>query len=112
MKNLTGMAIFARVVEARSFSEAARRLGLSKSMVSKEVSRLEKSLGAHLLKQTTRKLSLTQIGTADYEHCARIVQEANDAELLVGGPSVVATSPFLTRTVAAARGGSNRLPPT
>ncbi len=85
MKNLTGMAIFAWVVEARSFSEAARRLGLSKSMVSKEVSRLEKSLGARRLNRTTRKLSLTQIGAACYEHCARIVQEANDAELLVGG---------------------------
>ena len=43
MKNLVGMAIFARVAEAKSFSEAARRLGLSKSMVSKEVTKLERS---------------------------------------------------------------------
>jgi len=73
MKNLAGMAVFARVAEAKSFSEAARRLGLSKSMVSKEVTRLEKSLGARLLNRTTRKLSLTEIGAAFYEHCARIV---------------------------------------
>lgn len=84
MKNLVGMAIFARVAEAKSFSEAARRLGLSKSMVSKEVTRLERSLGARLLNRTTRKLSLTEIGAAFYEHCARVVQEAEEAELLVG----------------------------
>lgn len=78
------MAIFARVAEAKSFSEAARRLGLSKSMVSKEVTKLERSLGARLLNRTTRKLSLTEIGAAFYEHCARVVQEAEEAELLVG----------------------------
>jgi DNA-binding transcriptional LysR family regulator len=84
MKNLVGMAIFARVAEAKSFSEAARRLGLSKSMVSKEVTKLEKSLGARLLNRTTRNLSLTEIGAAFYEHCARVVQEAEEAELVVG----------------------------
>ena len=84
IKNLVGMAIFARVADARSFSEAARRLGLSKSMVSKEVAKLEKSLGARLLNRTTRNLSLTEIGAAYYEHCARVVQEANEAELAVG----------------------------
>ena len=84
MKNLTGMAIFARVVEERSFSAAARRLGLSKSMVSKEVTRLEQALGVRLLNRTTRKLSLTEIGAAFYEPCARILQEAHEAELLVG----------------------------
>src|SRR5919112_5110096 len=84
MKNLVGMAIFARVAEARSFSGAARRLGLSKSMVSKELSKLEKSLGARLLNRTTRQLSLTEVGAAFYEHCARVVQEAEEAELLVG----------------------------
>ena len=52
MKNLAGMAIFAHVVEARSFSAAARRLGLSKSMVSKEVTKLEHNLGARLQNPT------------------------------------------------------------
>jgi DNA-binding transcriptional LysR family regulator len=84
MKNLLGMAIFARVAEAKSFSEAARRMGLSKSMVSKEVSKLERSLGARLLNRTTRKLSLTEIGAAFYEHCARMMQEAEEGEQLVG----------------------------
>lgn len=84
MKNLIGMAVFARVAEAKSFTEAARRLGSSKSMVSKEVTKLEKSLGARLLNRTTRGLSLTEIGAAYYEHCARVIQEAEEAELLVG----------------------------
>ena len=84
MKNLLGMAVFARVAEAKRFTEAARRLGMSKSMVSKEVTKLEKSLGARLLNRTTRGLSLTEIGAAFYEHCARVIQEAEEAELLVG----------------------------
>ena len=83
MMNLVGMGIFARVAEAKSFSAAARRLGLSKSLVSKEVAKLEKSLGARLLHRTTRQLSLTEVGAAFYEHCARVVQEAEEAALLV-----------------------------
>jgi DNA-binding transcriptional LysR family regulator len=83
MLNLVGMGIFARVAEAKGFSAAARRLGMSKSLVSKEVAKLEKELGARLLNRTTRQLSLTEVGAAFYEHCARIVQEAEEAALLV-----------------------------
>lgn len=83
MMKLEGMGIFARVAEAKSFSGAARRLGISKSLVSKEVSKLEQALGARLLNRTTRQLSLTEFGAAFYEHCARVVQEAEEAELLV-----------------------------
>jgi DNA-binding transcriptional LysR family regulator len=83
MMKLEGMGIFAKVAEAKSFSGAARRLGISKSLVSKEVTKLEKALGARLLNRTTRQLSLTEFGAAFYEHCARVVQEAEEAELLV-----------------------------
>lgn len=83
MDNLTGMAVFAKVVEAKSFSEAARQLGLSKSAVSKQISRLEQRLGARLLNRTTRRLHLTEVGTQFYERCARVVSEAEEAELLV-----------------------------
>ena len=83
MLNLVGMGIFAKVAEEKGFSAAARRLGMSKSMVSKEVAKLEKSLGARLLNRTTRQLSLTEVGAAFYEHCARVVQEAEEAALLV-----------------------------
>lgn len=73
------MVMFARVVDAGGFSEAARRTGTSKSSVSKAISRLETSLGARLLNRSTRKLSVTEIGAAFYEHCARIAEEAAQA---------------------------------
>jgi DNA-binding transcriptional LysR family regulator len=83
MENLTALVIFARVVDAQGFSEAARRLGMSPSMVSKQVARLEKSLGARLLNRTTRKLAVTELGAMVYEHAARIVHEAEEIELAV-----------------------------
>lgn len=79
MDDLTRMAIFARVVETRSFSTAARDLGLSKSLVSKQISLLEKSVGARLLNRTTRAMSLTEAGKVCYEHCVRIVEERDEA---------------------------------
>jgi DNA-binding transcriptional LysR family regulator len=84
MKDLDNVELFARVVEARSFSGAARRLNLSKSMVSKQVSRLERSLGARLLNRTTRAVSPTEAGTLFYAHCVRILEEFEQARLAVG----------------------------
>ena len=84
MDHLTSMAVFARVVEAQSFSSAARALGLSKSAVSKHIGRLEDRLGARLLNRTTRRLSLTEMGEVYYRHCARILREAEEADLEVG----------------------------
>ncbi|MEO8346145.1 MAG: LysR family transcriptional regulator [Betaproteobacteria bacterium] len=83
MENLTAMAVFAKVVEEKSLSGAARELGLSKSSVSKLVARLEKSLGARLLNRTTRQMSPTEAGAAYYDHCARIVEEMEEAKLAV-----------------------------
>lgn len=80
MRDLNDLVAFARVVEAGSFSEAARRMGSSKSGVSKTISRLEKALGVRLLNRSTRKLSLTEIGATYYAHCTRIVDEAAMAE--------------------------------
>lgn len=77
---LTAMSVFARVVEAKSFSAAATKLGTSKSRVSRHVSALESSLSVKLLNRSTRKLSLTEAGALFYESCARIVQEAELAE--------------------------------
>jgi DNA-binding transcriptional LysR family regulator len=84
MEHLTSMAIFAKVVDENSFSRAANSLGLAKSTVSKSVSRLERRLGAQLLNRTTRRLNLTEAGTAFYESCARIVNEAEVAEAEIG----------------------------
>ncbi len=80
MDNLSGMAIFARVVEARSFSGAAKQMGLSKSAVSKQIGQLEDRLGARLLDRTTRRIALTEVGRVFYEHAARMLAEARAAE--------------------------------
>lgn len=77
--DLNDMLTFARVVEAKSFSKAARRMGASKSRVSKSIAKLERSLKARLLNRSTRGLSLTEVGTAFYEHCRRIGEEAEEA---------------------------------
>src|SRR5262245_39766802 len=77
---LNGMHVFAQVVEAKSFSAAADKLGMSKSLASRHVSALERALSVKLLNRSTRKLSLTEGGALFYEHCARIVQEAELAE--------------------------------
>jgi DNA-binding transcriptional LysR family regulator len=77
---LGGMRVFAQVVEAKSFSAAADKLGMSKSLASRHVSALERSLSVKLMNRSTRRLSLTDAGAVFYEHCARIVQEAALAE--------------------------------
>ena len=77
---LNGMRVFAQVVDSKSFSAAADKLGMSKSLASRHVSALERALSVKLLNRSTRKLSLTEAGAVYYEHCARIVQEAELAE--------------------------------
>src|SRR5512145_2177718 len=77
---LNGMRVFAQVVEAKSFSAAADKLGMSKSLASRHVSALETALSVKLLNRSTRKLSLTEAGGVFYEHCAHVVQEAELAE--------------------------------
>jgi len=83
MRDLNDMVTFARVVEAKSFSKAAQRMGASKSRVSKAIARLERSLHTRLLNRSTRGLSLTEAGAAFYEHCSRIVEEAQHAVAVV-----------------------------
>jgi DNA-binding transcriptional LysR family regulator len=77
---LVGMSVFAHVVKARSFSAAATKLGTSTSRVSRQVSALETAMDVKLLHRSTRRLSLTEAGAIFYEHCARIVKEAELAE--------------------------------
>ncbi|MDW5313905.1 LysR family transcriptional regulator [Rhizobium sp. PL01] len=79
MMKLDGIASFVAVAESGSISEAARRLRLSKSVVSERLAELERSLGAGLLHRTTRKLTLTEDGAAFLERAHRIVQEIEAA---------------------------------
>ena len=73
------MMFFARVVEQRSFTAAAAKLGVSKSVVSARIAAFERRLRAPLLHRTTRKLSLTREGLALYERCARVAAAADEA---------------------------------
>jgi DNA-binding transcriptional LysR family regulator len=78
-EDLPGMLCFARVVEHRSFTQAAAALGTSKSVVSERISQLEARLGEKLLVRTTRKLSVTDAGLGLYARCARMLEEAQAA---------------------------------
>ncbi len=80
MENLTDIAVFVQVVESSSFTAAAERLGLSRSVVSKYISRLEDRLGARLLNRTTRRLSLTEAGQSFFTRSQRGLQEIEAAE--------------------------------
>src|SRR6516165_8223140 len=76
--DLNALIVFAKVVEAKSFSEAARRLGMPISTVSRRVAELEDQLGVRLLDRSTRSLRLTDLGTEVLEQATRSV-EINDA---------------------------------
>lgn len=83
MENLNELAVFVRVVQAESFSAAARALGLTPSAVSKQISRLENRLGARLLNRTTRRLGMTEVGSAFFERAQRILSDLHEAEQAV-----------------------------
>lgn len=87
MDTLLSMKVFRQVVESGSFVAAADRLELSPAMVSKHVMALEDRLGTRLLNRTTRRLSLTESGSAYYERCAQILSDLEEAELAVGEAS-------------------------
>ncbi len=76
------LLLYARVVEERSFSRAAERLGLPKSTVSRRVSALEGQLGERLLLRTTRKLTVTDFGLAVLEHARHVAEDVAAAEAL------------------------------
>lgn len=78
--DLDAIAVFVRVVEAGSFSAAARRLGAPKATVSAKVARLEKHLGVTLIQRTTRKLRVTEAGEEYFRHCAEAMREVELAE--------------------------------
>lgn len=79
---------FVHVVEHKSFTQAAERLGIAKSSLSRRVNELEQRLGVQLLQRTTRKLSLTSQGRQFYERAVQILAELEDAEQLISDEQV------------------------
>lgn len=83
MDKLDAMDAFARVVSAGSYAEAARRLGVTRSAVSKAVTELEQLLGVRLLDRTTRRVSPTEAGRAYYERVVAILTDVEATESAV-----------------------------
>ncbi len=83
MDKLKSLTIFISSARCGSFSEAARRLGIAPSAVSRAVMRLENDLGVRLLQRTTRSLTLTEDGSRFYQRCQQILNDLEEAELEV-----------------------------
>jgi DNA-binding transcriptional LysR family regulator len=84
MDRLTSMRVFDRIAALRSFSGAARELGISQATASKHIQTLEEWLGARLFDRTTRRVDLTEFGVGFYAQCNRILQDVDDARQLGG----------------------------
>jgi len=80
MDRFQAITAFAKVVEAGSFVRAAERLATSVSAVSRHVAELEAHLDVRLLNRTTRRLSLTESGTAFYQRCVQLLADLDEAE--------------------------------
>ncbi len=109
MDRLTEMEAFATVVDQGGFTDAARKMGISKSAVSKHVSSLEARLGARLLNRTTRRVSPTEIGLAYYDRARRVLNDAGEADALV--TSMQSAPSGLLRISVATDFGVNHLSP-
>jgi DNA-binding transcriptional LysR family regulator len=84
MDRLTSLTAFVRVVDTGGFSAAARKLGMSTTMVSNHIQALEERLGARLLNRTTRKVSVTEIGKSYYDRCTQILADIEQADDIAG----------------------------
>jgi DNA-binding transcriptional LysR family regulator len=83
MNKFEELEAFVAVVDRHSFSNAAEKLGVAKSILSRRVSELEKRLGVQLMQRTTRKLSLTDTGRHFYARAVNLLSDLNEAEQIV-----------------------------
>jgi DNA-binding transcriptional LysR family regulator len=106
MDRITGVQLFARIVETGSFSKAASDLGLTQPTATKHVAALEAQLGARLLNRNTRGVSATEIGALYYDKCKTIQRTLEEADNLasllqskIGGQLRISTSVAFGRRV-------------
>jgi len=106
--DLNSLAIFAKVVEAKGFSEAARRLKIPLSTVSRRVAELEDQLSVRLLERSTRNLRLTDVGAEVLEHAQRSAELSEAVDSLVsnqlstvGGVLRLSAPPSISDTLLA-----------
>ena len=85
MDRMSAMEVFVRVVEAGSFSGAAKQLRLGQPAVSKTVAQLEARLGVRLLLRSSHGLKPTEAGQSFYERAKRSIEEADEAEIAARG---------------------------
>jgi DNA-binding transcriptional LysR family regulator len=83
MDRMAALEAFVKVSETQSFTEAAERLGQSKSAISRHISALEAELGARLFHRSTRTLALTEAGQSYYERMVRILSDVEEANRAV-----------------------------
>ena len=103
MTDLNSLVIFAQIVEAKSFSEAARRLKMPTSTVSRRVADLEHDLGVRLIERSTRSLRLTDVGAEVLEHARRSAEVseavgsiASNHQASVSGTLRISTPPTIS----------------
>ncbi|WP_137297129.1 LysR family transcriptional regulator [Psychromonas sp. SP041] len=103
---LADMAIFVTVIEQGNFSKAAKKLGVTPSVVSRKIGHLEDALGIKLLQRTTRQISLTESGEVTFLSCKEMVKAAEEA--ISAGTSVTSTVSGLLR-ISAPKSLSNQV---
>ena len=80
MDRFRTMQSFVEVIKLGSFSEAAKTLGLSRALISRHVTDLEKHLGVRLLTRTTRRITLTEAGAEHFTFCQQLIKEIEEKE--------------------------------
>ncbi len=83
MDKLRAIELFVRLADLGSFTRVAEQTNASKSMISKEISRLEESLGARLLHRSTRNVQLTHVGEGYLQRAREILERIDDADNFV-----------------------------
>jgi DNA-binding transcriptional LysR family regulator len=83
MKDLNDLYYFVQVVDHGGFARAARAMGLHKSFLSRRIASLEAQVGVGLIQRSTRSFSVTDLGKAYYQSCARVIEQADEAEATI-----------------------------